>query len=172
MNNLQKEMKKLVLAVTVILCACVGYDVEAVKPNEVGADESFTNRIFTISCNGDEFVDSKDVDKKCRKYASKFAFEKGYLYFSVIGQDGGSNTSVRSYTTTTPVTTYSNASIYGGGYSAYDSGTSTTYIPQTHNYTVTNSYKNYTFVLIGEKELKDWPNYYRVSDYYTPRVQQ
>jgi hypothetical protein len=163
-------MKKLLLIPLVLSgCVRVGYDIENIKPNEVGIDDSFTNRIFDISCRGNGYASSKEVDKQCREYASQFAFKRGYMHFSVLDQDAGSDTTTQSYTTTTPVTTYSNATAYSGGYSAYGHGTSTTYVPQTHHYNVTIHRKSYVFVLIEENELEKWKNYYKVSDYYPPR---
>ncbi|MCL2748860.1 MAG: hypothetical protein FWE50_02175 [Alphaproteobacteria bacterium] len=164
-------MKKLIFGVFLsFLCACahVEHDIENIKPNEAGFDDSFVNKIFSISCKGTDGADPKDVSTKCREYASKFAFEKGYSYFSVLDENSGSNKSIGSYTTTTPVTTYSNS----GGHYAYGYGTSTTYVPQTHIYSTTSHYKNYAFVLINENELKQWKNYFKVSDYYIPKESQ
>lgn len=149
-------------------CATVDKNIDTVHPNEYGMSDDFNGKIFSIYCNGNDMADAKYVDDKCKEYMSEFAHEKGYDFFSVIGQDGGTKTSVESYTVNTPVTTYSNASVYSGGYSAYGYGSSTTYVPQTHHYTVTKHAKGYLFVLIDKAEKNKWQNYYKVSDYYIP----
>ncbi|MDR0292456.1 MAG: hypothetical protein LBI01_06885 [Elusimicrobium sp.] len=157
------------LFLIIILAGCVSYNVEKFKPNEYGLDDSFTGKIFSIDCDGNDFVGAKKVDNKCRKYMSKFAYEKGYYYFTVINQNTDSHTSVSSYTTSKPVTTYSNVSIYSGGRSAYGTAYSTSYVPQTHYYNNTKYSSTYLFILIEEQELQQWSNYYKVSDYYTPK---
>jgi len=170
-SNRKFGMKKLVLfAVFTFLSACsrFSHEIKLIRPNEIGADENFTNRVFTIFCReNDDFVELfgsvglLEVDEKCKEFTSKFAFEKGYLYFSVLDKGDGSITSVKSYMTDIPVTTTSI-----GGYK-----TSTTYIPQINNYSLTNPYIKYIFVLIKENELKKWKNYYRVLDYFSPESQ-
>src|SRR5574344_1831228 len=167
-------MKKLfVFSIFLVItgCADVSINIEELKYNEVlGANHSeLAGRLFSISCNGNEYAEPDYVKSMCLSSAAELVYNKGYKYFSVIGQDGGATESVGSYTTNTPVTTYSTSSAYSGGYSAYGQGTSTTYVPQTHNYSVIRHHKFYTFVLIGDKEITKWNNYYKVSDYYIPK---
>jgi len=151
-------MKKIILILSTLLTACVSHEIKPVKHNEVGLNDKFANRIFNISCEGDDYSGKNKVEEKCKEFASKFAFDKGYLYFSVLDHNNSSNVKIGSYTTYTPVTSYS----------SYGYGSSTSYIPQTNISTDTIYNKTYMFVMIGENELNDWNNYYKVLDYYTP----
>ena len=152
-------------------CAYVQKSINAIHPNEYGLSEELNGRIFVIDCYGNGYTGASKVEGECKEAMSRFAYENGYILFSVLNQDSQSDTSVGSYTTSEPITTYSNASVYGGGYSAYGSGYSTTYVPQQHFYSVTRHSKSYLFVLINEEEKNMWKNYYRVFDYYTPKLQ-
>lgn len=173
MTVLQKglQMKKIRVLLPILLlsaCASVSKRIDMIHPNEYGISEELDGKIFSIGCYGNGYADSMYVDDKCKSYMAEFANERGYKLFSVLGQDGSSHTSVGTYTVNQPVTTYSNASVYSGGYSAYGYGSSTTYVPQNYNYTVTTHSKVYVFVLIPETEKDKWQNYYKVSDYYNP----
>ena len=149
-------------------CALVSRNIALVHPNELGMPESLNGRVFSIHCFGNDWADATFVDNKCKEYISEYAYKDGYPLFSVLDKEDASKTSVGTYTTTQPITTYSNATIYSGGYTAYGFGSSTSYVPQTHLYSVTSHAKDYLFVLIDYSEKDKWQNYYKVSDYYRP----
>ncbi len=139
-------------------CAGVDKSIDVVHPNEYGLPDDLNGKVFSISCEGNDEADFKFVDAKCKEYMSEFAYKKGYDLFSVIGQDSGTTTSIGTYTINEPVNSYSNMSMYSGF---------TSYVPQTHHYTITKHAKGYLFVLVDKKEKDKWQNYYKVADYYT-----
>lgn len=139
---------------------------EEIKYNEVFGTEGakFDGKIFSATCSS-EWDNASAVNDKCLHEIAKTAYTKGYPYFYVFFQNNETLRETGSYTTTTPVTTYNNSySSYGYGF-----GTSTTYIPQTTNYTIKRNNKYYGFILIDEDDISKYPNYYKVSDYYTPQ---
>lgn len=164
--------KNFLLLVALILCGCaqVTKRIMVVHPNEHGLSEDLEGKLFAIGCYGNGSTGLQYVDDKCKRYMAEFAYNRGYDFFSVLAQDGETNSSTSSYTINQPVTTYSNASVYSGGYSAYGYGSSTTYVPQTNYYTVTTHTKAYVFVLIDKTEKNKYKNYYKVSDYYMPEI--
>ena len=147
-------------------CAGVSTDIKELKYNEVlGSKHSeFDGRIFSASCSGNEYADAGMVKEECLSKMAETVYNKGYNFFTVITQDGKTTESLESYTTTQPITSYHY------GYGEYRANT--TYVPQYHSYTVTKFHKFYTFVLIDEKDIDKWGNYYKVSDYYTPKTEK
>lgn len=137
----------------------VDYNINMVKPNEIGMGEELSGRVFTINCTGNEYDGVQEVENLCRKYVSEFSYQQGYNYFTILNSNRNSQTSTNTYTTRTPVNTYYKNS---KGESAYY----TTYVPQNTTYNVTKHSLYYMFVLIKEDEKEEWKNYYKVSDYY------
>ena len=164
-------MKKIYFLVAGCLlfgCASVDKNIRAVHPGEYGGPEYLDGRIFSIACDGNEKADVLFVDDKCKEYISEFAYQKGYSLFTVLEQDTQEKNSVRTYTVNKPVSTESESSVHDGERSVHGYNTTTTYIPKTESYTVTQYTKTYLFVLIDKSEKKKYKNYYKVSDYYTP----
>ncbi len=176
---------KFLFLLVLALSSCssgIDYKIEPIRVNEVGGDPRHMDKLFLISCVG--YDDASEVDIECRKHAAEFAYSKGYFYFTVFNQNQKTETQRKSYQTTQAITTESvnnkvkntNSSHTGSysnykskdDYTAYERQTDTVYVPKTVYYTVTKNYKQYTFLLIQEKEITDWKNYYKVLDYYSP----
>ena len=153
------------LILVIFMAGCVDVKIEEMKYNEVfgTAGAEFEGKIFSAKCSS-EGANATKVNDTCLKEIAKTTYMKGYQYFYVFFQDDEKLHEIGSYTTTTPVTTYNN-SYSGYGYSY---GVSTAYVPKTTNYTIERNNKYYGFILIDEKDISKYPNYYRVSDYYTP----
>ena len=159
-------MQKIIpfLAPIMFITGCVDVKIEEMKYNEVfgAAGAEFEGKIFSAKCSS-EGANAATVNNTCLKEIAKKTYNKGYKYFYVFFQDNETLQKNGSYTTTTPITTY-NSSYSGYGYSY---GTSTTYVPKTTNYTIERNNKYYGFIVVDEEEISKYPNYYRVSDYYT-----
>ena len=157
-------------AIVGLLCGCASVDknIRAIHPAEYGGSEDLDGRIFSISCDGNTKANSVFVDDKCKEYISEFAYQKGYSLFTVLEQDSKENSSVKTYTVNEPISTESESSVHDGERSVHGHNSTTTYVPKTYNYTVTQYTKTYLFVLIDKSEKSKYKNYYKVSDYYTP----
>ncbi len=156
-------MKKYLILLSLILtnCAYVSYDLSSVKPNEVGMDLELKGRIFEADCVGNSETTKQQVKKECLEKISQTVFENGYSYFSVLDKDNSSKTSLNTINNVTPTTSSYYSPTMGWQ-------TNTSYNSSVNYYTSTSYNDKYLFVLINEDELKKWPNYYIVSDYYPP----
>ena len=178
-------MKKLILLFIPFLSACVYSDIKHVPCNEISQDicKNMGDRIFVINCNSSA-VGSEGVRDKCIKDIAIHVNDLGFDYFVMAGS-GDTYSQDYSVTTREAVTTNhnyninttSNTNVYGSGrlagYSARGygnsntnlSGSSTTYVPVTNNYTVTTNTYQAFFMPIEQSELKNLSKYYKVSDY-------
>jgi hypothetical protein len=141
-------------------CANVIYDLELVRPNEIGLSEDLYGKVFSINCEGNDYAKEKTVDNDCRYIISGIAYKKGYSYFTVLDSFRDTKITTGNYLTTTPVNSYYRDS--KGNFF-----TSTTYSPQNNTYSIKHNYSYYIFLLIKEDEIGNWKNYYKVADYYT-----
>lgn len=168
-------MKKVIAFIAILLLGgcMVKTDVQEIKFNEIGVSSEFEGRIYTITCysNGGS---SKRVKDTCLKKMARITHDKHYDFFTVFMQNHNANTEVVPFTVQEAITTTSsyNSHAYvhgsGGWASGYGSsnGTTTSYVPTTQYMSVTTFVSRYGFLLIEEKDLGKWENYYKVSDYY------
>lgn len=165
------EMKRAVF-ICLLLTACVNVDsrIELIKVNEVlgAGSEHLFGKVFSIVCGGNGYASAIDVKEKCLYDMAEFVYYQGYDYFSVLDQDSQMWQTQGSYTTTTPITTHSNAYAYGTGGYASAFGSSTTYMPVQHNYTITQHGRYYIFIMVTPEEIPQFNNYYLVADYFLP----
>ncbi|MDR0483687.1 MAG: hypothetical protein LBH40_00200 [Alphaproteobacteria bacterium] len=136
---LLKSYKFLAVLLLFFISGCVSYNIQPQRPNELGLDTSYKDKVFSIDCTGDEFGSKKYVDQTCRTYIAEFAYNNGYNYFTILDKDDNQQTSMRVYATRTSVSAYS-----------------------TQEYS-----KYYLFILINDNEINNYNNYYIVADYYT-----
>ncbi len=134
------------MLVACILAACAtphaSFEVEQLKTNEVlGAGyEELDGKLFRIFCGGNGYASYSFVKDNCMYNTAKFVNEHGYKYFSMLVQTGDTDKST-------------------GGY--YSNGM---YVP----YTIVKHAQYYSIMLLTKEETKKAPNFYNVSDYYTP----
>lgn len=172
-----------------ITAACVNTRIRHIPCNELGQGicQEAGDRIFVINCSSSHWaMDATDVRNSCLKSIAKYVDKIGFEYFVVFGEKGGSYSQNYTYTTNQAITTYhdyntnTNSTLdisgsgYLSGYSAYGygnsnsrlSGTSTSYVPVQHNYTVTTKAQKIGFMPVYYGEWNDLKTgYFRVADY-------
>jgi len=142
-------MKKLFLILPIILAACsssvqIITDIRSMHHYEVREDmrsKIGDSDVFRISCRGNDFASSAQVDDRCLHDIAEFAHGRGRAYFNILSQD-------------------LDAQMINNMIPAGDG----TFVPITS----VQYESHYTFVLISAGEKANFPDFHRVSDYYAP----
>ncbi|MDE7469226.1 MAG: hypothetical protein K2M30_02945, partial [Desulfovibrionaceae bacterium] len=100
-------------------------------------------KLFRVYCSGNSelYASYTSVKNSCLEKTAKFIYKQGYEYFTMLAHD-------------------EDTQVYDNGYSVYQ-GYSTHNITQNRVAVHTQAY---IIRCITKKELKNFSNYYRVSD--------
>lgn len=144
-------MKKLLLVFTILLLSgCVdasptaGFDVEQLKTNEyLGAGyEHLEGKLFHIFCGGNGYANYDFVKNSCMYKTAAFVSDNGYKYFYMVSKDGDTSKTQSGY-------------VSNG-----------VFIP----YEIIKHSQSYTILFLNKSEIKNYSNFYKVSDYYNPAI--
>lgn len=139
-------MKKILFLIPLLLVGCVrvSFDTERLKTNEyLGPNhEQLNGRLYKIYCTGNLHAKPLDVKTECLKETSKFVHSQNYTHFTILSQEKDSD----QHFLAQDLSVFKSVNLRSR---------------KKHSLT-------YDILLLLPNETQNYPNYYNVSDYYTP----